>query len=95
MASQKMKAPSPEVREVACGVYSIKFPRQERDNIKRGLTVFSLELFINGEVWDEWGYEVATHMIFTRRQKIKLSVVNKNNDSFTDIDSLLTNKSNI
>ena len=62
---KKMKDPRPEVSEIAQEVHRLKFPRQERNMIKKGLTAFSLELFIHGEVWSEWGDEVAVNMLIT------------------------------
>ena len=62
---KKMKDPSPEVREAACLTHGMKFPRHERNFIKKGLTVFSLEMFFNGEAWNEWGDEIKAHMLVT------------------------------
>ena len=59
---KKMNDPRPEVREAACESHRIKFPHQERNMVKKGLTAFSLELFIHGEVWSEWGDEVSVHI---------------------------------
>ena len=57
----KMSDARPTVREVACETHAVKFPRYERNMVKKGLTAFSLELFIRGNVWDEYGDEVLVH----------------------------------
>ena len=62
---KKMKDPRPEVREAACASHRIKFPRQERNMTKKGLTAFSLKMFIRGEVWNEYCDEILVHMLFT------------------------------
>ena len=62
---KRMDDPRPEVREAAREAHGMKFPRYERNMIKKGLTAFSLELFIHGEVWNEWGDEVSVHMLVT------------------------------
>ena len=59
---KKMNDPRPAVRDAARGAHNAKFPRYERNQLKKGLTAFSLELFLCGEVWDEWGDEVDVHM---------------------------------
>jgi len=61
----KMYDSRPEIREAARMAHGIKFPRYERNMIKKGLTAFSLELFIHGDVWDEWGDEVSVHTLVT------------------------------
>ena len=61
---KKMNDPRPEVRDAAREAHRIKFPRHERNILKKGLTARSLEFYINGEVWDEWGDEVHVHMRF-------------------------------
>jgi len=60
----RMKDSRPEVREAAAEAHSIKFPHYERSMFKKGLTAFSLEFYIHGEVWDEWGDEIPVHMRF-------------------------------
>lgn len=60
----RMKDSRPEVREAAAEAHRIKFPHYERNMEKKGLTAFSLEFFIHGEVWDEWGDEIPVHMRF-------------------------------
>ena len=62
---KKMNDPRPEVREAACEAHHIKFPGYERSQYKKGLTAFSLEFFIHGEIWNEWGDEINVHMLFT------------------------------
>ena len=61
---KKMNDPRQEVRDAARVAHGIKFPRYGRNTIKKGLTARSLEFYINGEVWDEWGDELAVHMRF-------------------------------
>lgn len=62
---KKMKDPRPEVRQAAQNTYRVKFPRQERNMIKKGLTAFSLELLIHGEIWDEYGDEISINVFVT------------------------------
>lgn len=54
----RMKDSRPEVRDAAAEAHRVKFPYYERNMEKKGLTAFSLEFFIHGEVWDEWGDEI-------------------------------------
>ena len=61
---KKMNDPRPEVRDAAREAHKIKFPRHERNIIKKGLTARSLEFYIHGEVWDEYGDEIPVHMRF-------------------------------
>ena len=61
----RMKDRRPEIQEAAKVTHEIKFPRYERNMIKKGLTAFSLELFIHGDIWNEWGDEVSVHMLMT------------------------------
>ena len=61
---KKMNDSHPEVREAARAVHDIKFPRYERNMMKKGLTTRLLEFFIHGEVWDEYGDEIPVHMRF-------------------------------
>ena len=61
---KKMNDPRPDVREAARFAHSVKFPRYERNIIKKGLTTRSLEFYIRGEVWNEWGDEIPVHMRF-------------------------------
>jgi hypothetical protein len=49
---------SPDIARAAKETQGFKFPRYERNQIKKGLTAFSLELFIHGEIWDEYGDEL-------------------------------------
>jgi len=60
----KMNDSRPEVRDAAREAHGIKFPHYERNMIKKGLTTRSLEFFIHGEVWDEYGDEIPVHMRF-------------------------------
>jgi hypothetical protein len=57
----RMNDSRPAVRDAARETHVMKFPRQERNMAKKGLTAFSLELFIHGGVWDEYGDEVPVH----------------------------------
>jgi len=60
----KMNDSRPEVREAAREAHAIKFPHYERNMMKKGLTTRSLEFFIHGAVWDEYGDEMPAHMRF-------------------------------
>jgi len=61
---KRMNDPRTEVREAAREAHRFKFPRYERNILKKGLTTRSLEFYINGDVWDEWGDEVQVRMRF-------------------------------
>jgi hypothetical protein len=61
---KRMNDPRPEVREAAREAHKIKFPRYERNMIKKGLSARSLEFYICGVVWDEYGDEIPVHMRF-------------------------------
>lgn len=56
------KDPRPAVREAAIEVHRVKFPRYERNMAKKGMTVFSLELFIHDEICGEWGDWIPVHV---------------------------------
>jgi len=58
----------PEVQQAAREVYHMKFHRYERGQIKKGLTVFSLEFYLHGDVWDEDGDEFPVHVRITADQ---------------------------
>jgi len=60
----KMNDSRPEVKAAAREAHAIKFPHYERNMMKKGLTARSLEFFIHGEVWDEYGDEIPVHMRF-------------------------------
>jgi len=60
----KLNDSRPEVKAAAREAHGIKFPYYERNMMKKGLTARSLEFFIHGEVWDEYGDEVSVHMRF-------------------------------
>ena len=60
----KMNDSRPEVRAAAREAHAVKFPRYERNMMKKNLTTRSLEFFIHGEVWDEYGDERRVHMRF-------------------------------
>lgn len=51
----------PAVRDAAQGAHRFKFPRYERNMAKKGITAFSLELYLSGEVYDECGDRVDVH----------------------------------
>ncbi|MDL2218424.1 hypothetical protein LJC27_07165 [Christensenellaceae bacterium OttesenSCG-928-M15] len=51
----------PAVREAAQEAHSMKFPRFERNMIKKGLTAFSLELYIHDEIVDDWGDSIPVN----------------------------------
>ena len=57
----RLNDPRPEVQQVALEVHHLKFQRYERGQIKKGLTGFSLEFYLRGEVWDEYGDEIPVH----------------------------------
>ena len=58
---KRMKDSRSDVRKAATEVHQIKFPRYERNMEKKGLTAFSLELFLHHAIYDEYGDEVAVH----------------------------------
>ena len=60
---KKMDDPRPEVREAARDAHNMKFPRYERNKAKKGLTTFSLELFIKGKIRGEWGDVFDIHSL--------------------------------
>ena len=60
---KKMDDLNPYIARAAKEAHGFKFPRYERNQIKKGLTAFSLELFIHGEIWDEYGDEVSVHAL--------------------------------
>jgi hypothetical protein len=59
-----MDDPRPEVREAARSAHNFKFPHYERNLIKKGLTARSLEFYIHGDVWSEFGDEIPVRMRF-------------------------------
>jgi hypothetical protein len=61
---KRLNDPRPEVREAAQAAHGFKFPRYERNMIKKGLTARSFEFYINGEVWNEYGDEIPFKMRF-------------------------------
>ena len=61
---KKMNDTDPIISTAAREAHSIKFPHYERNAFKKGLTAFSLEFYINGEVWDEFGDELSVRMRF-------------------------------
>jgi hypothetical protein len=60
----RMNDKRPEVREAAREAHSIKFPRYERNQFKKGLTIREMEFYIHGEVMDEWGDKIPVRMRF-------------------------------
>jgi len=60
----KINDSRPEIQEAARMVHSTKFQGYERNLAKKGLTAFSLEFFIHGEISDEYGEEVFVHATF-------------------------------
>jgi len=61
---KRMNDPRQEVRDAAREAHRFKFPRYERNMLKKGLTTRSLEFYINGDVWTEWGEEITVRMRF-------------------------------
>lgn len=59
---KRLNDPRPEVQWAAREVHRLKFQRYERGQRKKGLTVFSLEFYLRGDVWDEYGDEHPTHV---------------------------------
>lgn len=55
----------PEVSAMAREVYNRRFPYAERNERKKQLHVRYLELYVNGEVWDEYGDEIPVQAVFT------------------------------
>jgi len=65
---KRLNDPRPEVQQAAREVHHLKFRRYERGQTKKGLSVFALEFFLRGEVWDEYGDEIPVHArIFANR----------------------------
>lgn len=56
-----MSDPRTAVREAATEANRVKFPRYERNVVKKGMSVFSLELFIHDMIYDRWGDTVDVH----------------------------------
>jgi hypothetical protein len=52
----------PAVREAAMEVHREKFPRFERNIVKKGKSVRSLELFIHDDIYNTWGDPVDVHV---------------------------------
>lgn len=61
----KMKDKDAQIRDAACEVHRFKFPHHERNVLKKNLHVKSLELFIHGDVWDEYGDEIPVHVLIS------------------------------
>lgn len=60
-----------DVQQAAREVHHLKIQRYERGQIRKGLTVRSLEFFLRGEVWDEYGDESFVHVrIFADRDGV-------------------------
>ncbi len=59
----------PEVRELACMVYSWRFPHLARNQKKQELSITRLELFIDGEVYDLYGDPVYIKESYTVSRK--------------------------
>jgi len=57
----RLNDPRPEVQQATREVHHMKFQRYERGQIKKGLTVFSLEFYLHGEVLDEYGDEIPVY----------------------------------
>ncbi|MGL6200433.1 MAG: hypothetical protein ACRC3H_15995 [Lachnospiraceae bacterium] len=61
----KMNDKDEEILEAARNAHQAKFPNYERNMVKKGLTAFSLDFFLHGEVWHEYGDEIPVHVRFT------------------------------
>ena len=61
----KMNDKNEEIWDAASEAHQVKFPNYERNVMKKGLTAFSLDFFIHGEVWNEYGDEIPVHVCFT------------------------------
>ena len=55
----------PEISDMAKEVYSRRFPYAERNERKKQLHVRYLELYVNGEIWNEYGDEISVNAVFT------------------------------
>ena len=58
----RMNDSRPAVREAAREAHSMKFPRYERNMAKKGMTAFSLELYIHDVIWDIYGDEAQVNI---------------------------------
>jgi len=56
-----MKDSRTDVREAAINAHQIKFPHYERNIAKKGMTAFSLELYIHDEICNDWGDAVCVN----------------------------------
>lgn len=71
-----MKDQRPEVRDAAVEAHRIKFPRYERSMAKKGMTAFSLELYICDEIYDEWGDVAKVHACVSMEDTGELKYIN-------------------
>ena len=53
--------PRPEVQRAATEAHRVKFPRYERNMAKKGMTAFSLELYVHDTIYDGWGDTADVH----------------------------------
>lgn len=68
---KRLNDPRQEVQEAAREVHRLKFPRYERGQFQKGLTVFSLEFYLCGEVWDESDDDVSVRArVFADREGV-------------------------
>lgn len=51
-----------EVRELACQVFSEKFPRQARNEIKQQLHIRTILFYVRGEIYDGYGDEHSVNI---------------------------------
>jgi len=55
----------PEVSAMAREIYNSRFPYAERNERKKQLHVRYMELYVNGEIWDEYGDEISVQAVFS------------------------------
>lgn len=59
----------PAVKELACEIYRLRFPRAERNVRKKQLRIDSIEFLLNASIWDEYGDERSVHQKFELNRK--------------------------
>ena len=53
--------PRPEVQRAAAEAHRVKFPRYERNMVKKSMTAFLLELYVHDTIYDGWGDTADVH----------------------------------
>jgi len=86
--------PRPEVQRAAREVHHMKFQRYERGQIKKGLTVFSLEFYLHGEVLDEYGDEIPVYacVLADRDGSFRLEDLAQENETQVSVEKHIAQK---